>query len=104
MTYYLILFLITGVSFVTQAFVPTIDWAFAATLLAVHLVFFAGSVTVPFPVMLAFAFVTGFVWDALQVVPTLTGASSSVGVVDMVGAVAPNHTHLLRRFWFRGIT
>ena len=36
-----------------------------ARLLLVPVVFFACAVALPFPLMLLFAFVTGFVWDAL---------------------------------------
>jgi hypothetical protein len=85
MIYYLILLLIVGVSFVTQAFIPTIDWAFAATLLAVHMVFFAGAVTVSYPAMLLLAFVTGFAWDALQVVPSTPVTPSAIGAIDVDG-------------------
>lgn len=62
-----------------QDFLPPISWAYDARFLIVPMLFFAISVTVPFPVMLGYAFVTGFLWDARHVLivgPTLTTGQS----------------------------
>lgn len=56
-------------SFFAQEFVPVIMWAYAARLLLVHTVFYCIALTVPFPVMLFFAAIAGFCWDARFHVP-----------------------------------
>jgi hypothetical protein len=65
-----LLFMLLGLSFVLQEFLPAISWAYQSRLLIVPVVFFAGAVSVPFPMMLAFAFFTGFVWDARHLLIT----------------------------------
>lgn len=70
-----ILFLLTLVAMLVQDFMPAISWAYEARFLIVPMLFFAISVAVPFPLMLCFALVTGFLWDARHLViagPTLT--------------------------------
>lgn len=56
-------------SFVVQEFIPIFAWAYYSRLLFVHAVFYASAVSVPFPVMLIFAFVSGFVWDCRYHIP-----------------------------------
>ena len=57
-----------GLSFLAQEFLPAVPWAYEARLLLVPVVFFACAVALRFPVMLLFAFATGFVWDARHLV------------------------------------
>lgn len=64
MVYSLLLFLVLTLSMILQEFIPAIPWAHGAIVFLVPVVFFACAVTVPFPVMLVFAFFTGFIWDA----------------------------------------
>ena len=59
-----ILFVLLGLSFVAQEFLPSVSWAYQSRLFIVPVVFLASAVAVPFPVMLAFAFFTGLIWDA----------------------------------------
>ena len=70
MIFCLMLLSLLGLSFVVQEFLPAISWAYQSRLMLVPVVFFAGAVSVPFPMMLAFAFFTGFVWDARHLVIT----------------------------------
>jgi hypothetical protein len=70
MIFCFLLFLLLGFSFVVQEFLPAISWAYQSRLLIVPVVFFAGAVSVPFPMMLVFAFFTGFVWDARHLLIT----------------------------------
>jgi hypothetical protein len=67
------------VSFFLQEFVPELVWAYKSRLLIVHAVFFASAVSVPFPVMLVFAMVAGFVWDCRYYIPihAIEGVSSA---------------------------
>ena len=57
------------VSFVFQEFIPVFAWAYYSKLLFVHAAFFASAVSVPFPVMLLYALVTGFIWDCRYYIP-----------------------------------
>ncbi|MGI8601499.1 MAG: hypothetical protein ACR2OZ_00705 [Verrucomicrobiales bacterium] len=77
MIFCLVLFGFVALAFVVQEFVPVVTWAYQARLFLVPVVFFASAVSVPFPVMLAFAFFTGFVWDArhLIILPEAAGYS-----------------------------
>lgn len=68
MIFTVILFLITGLALILQDFIPAFDWAYGSRIFLVPVVFFACSVSVPFPVMLMLAFATGFVWDARNLV------------------------------------
>ncbi len=68
MIFTLLLFAVTGLALILQDFVPTFDWAYGSRIFLVPVVFFAGAVSVPFPVMLLLAFATGFVWDARNLV------------------------------------
>lgn len=56
-------------SFFLQEFCPLFSWLHDSRVLLVHAVFFASAVSVPFPVMLVFAFIAGFIWDTRYHVP-----------------------------------
>jgi cell shape-determining protein MreD len=62
--YALSLFLLILLSLAAQQFIPALTGLYNARLLLVTLVFLCASVTVGPPVMLALAFVCGFLWDA----------------------------------------
>ncbi len=55
---------LTCAAFVIQEFIPPVQVAYNAHLLLVPVIFFSAAVTLPFPLMLAMAFFTGFVWDS----------------------------------------
>lgn len=109
MIYVAVLFVLLALSFIGQAFVPTIDWAFRSTLYVVHLVFFSGAVTVSYPVMLGMAFCAGFAWDALTMVevavsegvaPQAAGSLSfgySILLFGMTGSLMQGIRPLFRR-------
>jgi cell shape-determining protein MreD len=63
-----VLFLLL-ISFFIQEFIPVFAWAYYSRLLFVHAVFFSAAVSVPFPVMLVFAFISGFIWDCRYHIP-----------------------------------
>ena len=66
MIFVLLLFVLMALGFVVQDFVPAFDWAWHARIFAVPVIYFACAISLPFSVMLCFAFFTGFVWDALN--------------------------------------
>ena len=55
--------------FFIQEFIPVLEWAYHSRMLLVHAAFFCAAVTVPYPLMLALAFFTGFVWEARYHLP-----------------------------------
>ncbi|MCW1883785.1 hypothetical protein OKA04_03535 [Luteolibacter flavescens] len=62
--YALSLFILVLLALAAQQFIPSLTGLYNARLLLVTLVFLCASVTVGPPVMLALAFVCGFLWDA----------------------------------------
>jgi hypothetical protein len=76
MIYFLLTFALLALSFVGQEFLPAIEWAYYSRLLLVHTMFYCVAVTVPYPMMLLLAAVTGFVWDARYHVPVYAPGSS----------------------------
>ena len=66
MIFVLLLFILMALGFVVQDFIPAIEWAWHARIFAVPVIYFACAISLPFSVMLCFAFFTGFVWDALN--------------------------------------
>lgn len=69
MMYCLSILLVIAASFFAQEFCPEFSWAFDSQLLLVYAIFFASAVSVPFPVMLIFALISGFVWDCRNYIP-----------------------------------
>ena len=82
MKFFLAIFLLIPVSFILQEFIPVFDWAYGSRLLLVHTAFYAIAIAVPFPVMLLFALLTGFLWDARYHLPMY----SVEGVPDGIAA------------------
>lgn len=62
--YYMTVWSLLAISFGAQEFLPAIEFAHQARVLLPPVLFFCSSLSVSFPVMLIFAFFTGFVWDA----------------------------------------
>ncbi len=62
--YYITVWILLAFSFGAQEFLPAIEFAHQARVLLPPVLFFCSSLSVSFPVMLIFAFFTGFVWDA----------------------------------------
>jgi hypothetical protein len=77
-----------SIAFLLQELVPPIPWAYDAVLFLVPVVFFSAAIMVPYPVMLALAFFTGFVADARHVVaelPTVAAGLPMSGTDAMSG-------------------
>ncbi len=92
MIFVLLLFVLMALGFVVQDFSPAIDWAYHARIFAVPVIYFACAISLPFSVMLCFAFFTGFVWDALNhvaiVFPDVVQAATQVDAVPPGGGGA----------------
>lgn len=85
MIFTFLLFLILCFGMIIQDFIPAIPWAYNCNLNLVAVLFFACAVSVPFPVMLLFALLTGFMMDAKNVVQftdlDVIQAAANLGVV-----------------------
>jgi len=84
------LLVLLGLSFIVQEFIPAVPWAYHARLLLVPVVFFASAVAAPFPMMLLFAFVTGFVWDARHLIIMPGTGAELFGDISMDVAANPS--------------
>lgn len=62
--YYMTVWVLLAFSFGAQEFLPAIEFAHQARVLLPPALFFCSALSVSFPVMLIFAFFTGFIWDA----------------------------------------
>jgi len=65
MLFFLFLLASVFVALVTQEFVPPLPWLHGARIFLMPIVFFYGALVLPSWLMLALAFCTGFMWDAL---------------------------------------
>jgi cell shape-determining protein MreD len=85
MIFSLLLGVILCFGMIIQDFIPSIPWAYSSHFHLVAVLFFACAVSVPFPVMLIFAFFTGFVWDAKNMVQLMdrdvAQAAANLGVL-----------------------
>ncbi len=79
--YLLCLLLIMLLAFVAQEFSPRWPLLWDAELLIVHALFFTMAIATPFPVMLIFAVVTGFLWDVRYQLP-LEASTALAGSVS----------------------
>ena len=85
MIFFALVTIFIALSFFVQEFIPFFAWAYYSRLLLVHTVFYCAAVAVPFPVMLVFALVTGFVWDARYHIPIRS--LNELGTVSQAGQV-----------------
>ncbi len=67
MMLFLFLFVATFVALVAQHFIPALPWLHEARVMLMPVVFFFGAISLPAWAMLALAFASGFMWDALNV-------------------------------------
>ena len=94
------LLLLILVGHVIDDFIPALSRAFGARVLIVPVIFFACALTVPFPVMLLFAFASGLLWDARHMVVD-EGSSVAFGysilLFALTGALMQGVRPLFRR-------
>jgi hypothetical protein len=65
--FFVLLVVLVGLAQLVEIFVPPLDWMFNAHLYIVPIIVFYGAMALPLPLMLALAFVAGFLWDAMTV-------------------------------------
>lgn len=91
-------------SMMVQEFVPNVELKMGATfeimILVPWVVFYTLALTVPFPVMLSFAFVVGFMWDARYQVPLETADmafGTSIVLFALMGCLMQGIRPLFRK-------
>ena len=65
--FFVLLVVLVCIAQLVEIFVPPLDWMFNAHLYIVPIIVFYGAMALPLPLMLALAFVAGFLWDAMTV-------------------------------------
>ncbi len=67
MIFFLVLVALVFVAQIAEIFIPPLEWMFNAHVYIVPVIVFYGAMALPLPLMLALAFIAGFLWDAMTV-------------------------------------
>jgi hypothetical protein len=102
MIFFVILLVLMFVAQVAEFFIPAIPWMFNAHVYIVPVIVFFGATILPFPLMLALAFVAGFMLDALTVQVLGSRVEISLGSSILIYAVLAGIMHGLRPLFIRG--
>lgn len=102
MILFLILVVLVFLAQLVEIFVPPLQWMFGAHVYIVPVIVFYGAVALPFPLMLALAFVAGFLWDAMTVQVLGQRVEISFGWSILVYAVLAAIMHGLKPLFNRG--
>jgi hypothetical protein len=85
-----------------EVFIPPLDWMFDARVYIVPVILFYGAMALPFPLMLALAFIAGFLWDAMTAQVLDAHVEISFGWTILVYAVLAAIMHGLKPLFNRG--
>jgi hypothetical protein len=102
MIFFVILLVLIFIAQVAEFFIPAIPWMFNAHVYIVPVIVFFGATVLPFPLMLALAFVAGFLLDALTVQVLGPRVEISLGSSILIYAVLAGIMHGLRPLFIRG--
>jgi hypothetical protein len=102
MIFFLLLVLLVFAAQIVEVFLPTLDWMFNAHIYIVPVIVCYGAVALPFPLMLALAFVAGFLWDAMTVQVLDAHVEISFGWSILLYAVLAAIMHGLKPLFHRG--
>src|SRR5918996_1058369 len=103
MIFFLLLVVLILVAQVAEIFIPPLDWMFNARVYIVPMIVFYGAMALPFPLMLALAFIAGFLWDAMTVqVLDSTHVEISFGWSILLYAVLAAIMHGLKPLFIKG--
>src|ERR1700746_4079232 len=67
MIFFLLLLGLLLVAQIAELFIPALPWLYNSHVYIVPVIVFYGAMALPFPLMLALAFIAGFLWDAMTV-------------------------------------
>lgn len=102
MILFLVLCVLVFVAQIVELFIPPLDWMYNAHVYIVPVIVFYGAITLPFPLMLALAFVAGFLWDAMMVQILGGHVEISFGWSILIYAVLAAIMHGLKPLFNRG--
>ena len=102
MIFFLLLVLLVFVAQIVEIFIPPIEWMFHAHVYIVPVIVFYGAMALPFPLMLALAFIAGFLWDAMTAQVLATQVEISFGWSILLYAVLAAIMHGLKPLFNRG--
>jgi len=102
MILFIILLVLVFFGQVAEFFIPTIPWMYNAHVYIVPVFVFFGATVLPFPLMLALAFVAGFLLDALTAQVIGSRVEISVGSSIVIYAALAGIMHGLRPLFIRG--
>ena len=102
MIFFFLLVILVFLGQIVEVFIPPLDWMYNAHLYIVPMIVFYGAMALPFPLMLALAFVAGFLWDAMMVQVLESHVEISFGWSILLYAVLAAIMHGLRPLFNRG--
>jgi hypothetical protein len=102
MIFFLLLVALVFCAQITEIFIPPLDWMFNAHVYIVPVIVFYGAMALPFPLMLALAFVAGLLWDAMTVQVLGAHVEISFGWTILLYAVLAAIMHGLKPLFNRG--
>jgi hypothetical protein len=102
MILFLTLVVLVVIAQLAEIFIPPLQWMFGAHVYIVPVIVFYGAVALPFPLMLALAFVAGFLWDAMSVQVLGARVEISFGWSILLYAVLAAIMHGLKPLFNRG--
>lgn len=102
MIFFIILLVLVFVAQIAEFFIPAMPFMFNAHVYLVPVIVFFGAMVLPFPLMLALAFVAGLLLDALTVQVVGSRVEISFGSSILIYAVLAGIMHGLRPLFIRG--
>jgi hypothetical protein len=102
MIFFLLLVALVFFAQLLEIFIPPLDWMFNAHIYIVPVIVFYGAMALPFPLMLALAFVAGFLWDAMTAQVLGAHVEISFGWTILLYAVLAAIMHGLKPLFNRG--
>ena len=102
MIFFLVLVALVFVAQIAEIFIPPLEWMFNAHVYIVPVIVFYGAMALPLPLMLALAFIAGFLWDAMTVQVLDAHVEISFGWSILLYAVLAAIMHGLKPLFNRG--
>ena len=102
MIFFFFLVALVFIAQIVEIFIPPLDWMYNAHVYIVPVIVFYGAMALPFPLMLALAFVAGFLWDAMTVQLLDAHVEISFGWSILLYAVLAAIMHGLKPLFNRG--
>ncbi len=100
--FFLLLVVLVFVAQIVEIFIPPLGWMFNAHVYIVPIIVFYGAMALPFPLMLALAFIAGFLWDAMTAQVLDAHVEISFGWTILLYAVLAAIMHGLKPLFSRG--